>query len=124
MAGWNGDGDAVVEPELGVTVESARAGQWPVVRVSGEIDIQTSPILEEHLVAAADGGLTSVVVDLAEVTFLDSTGLSVLIGGLKRCQEAGGEMRLAGLRPNVRKVLEVTGLTEAFHVDEAGPGGD
>jgi anti-sigma B factor antagonist len=64
----------------------------------------------------ADDGATSLVVDLSEVTFLDSTGLSVLISGLKRCQDAGGTMRLASPRPNVRKVLEITGLTAVFQL--------
>jgi anti-anti-sigma factor len=48
-----------------------------------------------------------------------------LIGGLRRCQAAGGELHLVSPRPNVRKVLEITGLTDAFHLDageESGPG--
>jgi anti-sigma B factor antagonist len=52
------------------------------------------------------------------VTFLDSTGLSVLIAGLKRCQSSGGELRLVAPRPNVRRVLEITGLTETFHISD------
>jgi len=71
-----------------VTVESAPSG--PTVRVWGEVDVQTSPVLDEQLQSVLDQGPSSVVVDLGEVTFLDSTGLSVLIAGLKRCQAAGG----------------------------------
>jgi anti-sigma B factor antagonist len=108
----------VVDRELTVTVEapSEPAGSWPVVRVSGEIDILTSPILDQKLQGVVDQGQSSVLVDLGEVTFLDSTGLSVLITGLKRCQSTGGELRLVSPRPNVRRVLEITGLTETFHI--------
>lgn len=104
--------------ELTVTIElpTGPAERWPIVKVCGEVDIQTSPRLEEGLVSVLDQGLTSVVVDLGEVTFLDSTGLSVLIGALKRCQGAGGDLHLVSPRPNVLRVLEITGLTDAFHL--------
>ncbi len=114
----------MVEGELRVTVELGPAGAWPIVRVAGEVDIQTSPALGDQLQSVVDQGHASVLVDLGEVTFLDSTGLSALIGGLRRCQAAGGELRLVSPRPNVRKVLEITGLTDAFHLDageESGP---
>ena len=119
-----GTGDeTVAEQELKVTVDVARGSSdaWPVVRVSGEVDIQSSPVLDEQLKAVLDGGHPSLLVDFSEVTFLDSTGLSVLVAGLKRCQGAGGALRLERPRPNVRRVLEITGLIDAFGV---GPGDD
>jgi anti-sigma B factor antagonist len=107
---------AVVKQELRVTLEpSGSGGSGPVLRVSGEVDIQTSPILDEHLQRVLEGA-SSMVVDLGGVTFLDSTGLSVLIGGLKRCESAGGALRVASPRPNVRRVFEVTGLAEVFQI--------
>jgi anti-sigma B factor antagonist len=110
----------VVERELKVTVEfgTGDANSWPVVTVAGEVDIQTSPALEDQLASVVNQGHGSVVVDLSGVTFLDSTGLSALIGGLKRCQAVGGELRLVSPRPNVRKVLEVTGLIDTFQVED------
>jgi anti-sigma B factor antagonist len=109
----------VVEPELRVTVDSeSRSHDSPVVvRVWGEVDIQTSPILDSHLQQVLGDGVASIVVDLAEVTFLDSTGLSVLVAGLKRCQEAGGTLQVVSPRPHVRRIFEVTGLTDAFQVE-------
>lgn len=110
----------MVEPELTVTVDSGpgsgRSG--PVIRVSGEVDIQTSPILDDHLQRVLAEGHDSLVIDLSEVTFLDSTGLSVLINALKRCQGAGGRMRLESPRPHVRRVFEVTGLSDVFDVGD------
>ena len=101
--------------KVSVDFASEKAG-WPTVRAAGEVDIQTSPALEEQLRSVLDQGHPSVFVDLGDVTFLDSTGLSVLVSGLKRCQIAGGELRLVSPRPNVLKVLEITGLTAAFQV--------
>jgi anti-sigma B factor antagonist len=115
----------VVQPDLRVTVEWANGvvGPGPTVKVRGELDIQTTPVLEEELRSALDRGASTIVVDLCEVSFLDSTGLSVLVSGLKRCQAAGGELRLEGPRPNVRKVLEITGLTDAFKLSDSNGGG-
>jgi anti-sigma B factor antagonist len=112
----------VVEPELSVTVDSGPASgrSGPLVRVSGEVDIQTSHILDEHLQRILSEGHASMVVDLSQVTFLDSTGLSVLINALKRCQGAGGHMRLESPRPHVRRVFEVTGLSDVFDVTDSG----
>ena len=109
----------MVEPGLEVNVESASggAGSWPTLRISGEVDIQTSPILEQHLARVLDQGSTSIVIDLAQVSFLDSTGLSVLVAGLKRCQGSGGDLRVESPQPNVRRVFEVTGLADVFNLD-------
>ena len=110
----------MVEPELTVTVDSGPGSgpSGPVVRVSGEVDIQTSPILDDHLQRVLADGHDSFVVDLSRVTFLDSTGLSVLINALKRCQGAGGHMRLESPQPHVRRVFEVTGLSDVFDVGD------
>jgi anti-sigma B factor antagonist len=123
MAGRATDrGTEVVEPELRVSVEfGSESPKRPTVTVAGEVDIQTSPILEEQLESLLEQGLSSVVVDLDQVTFLDSTGLSVLIAGLKRCQTAGGELRVVSPQPNVRRVFAVTGLTEAFQLAPPDP---
>jgi anti-sigma B factor antagonist len=112
----------VVEPELNVTVDrEARSGEsGPMVKVAGEVDIQSAPLLDEHLQRVLDEGVSSLVVDLGGVSFLDSTGLSALIACLKRCEAGGGTVRLVSARPNVRRVFEVTGLTAVFHMEEPG----
>ena len=61
------------------------------------------------------------MLDLGDVTFLDSTGLSVLLSSLKRCQGEGGSIRLISLQRNVRRVLEITGLTDVFQVQDDAP---
>ena len=52
--------------------------------------------------------------DLLEVSFLDSTALGVLVGGLKRCRELGGDMRVVVVGPRIIKIFEITGLTNVF----------
>lgn len=102
------------------------SGDVPVLAVKGEIDVSTAPELRDRLVQANQKGATTVVVDLSEVTFLDSTALGVLVSGLKRFRSAGGDLRLVVTGRSVAKVLEITGLNDVFKIfataDEAVAG--
>jgi anti-sigma B factor antagonist len=99
-------------------LETRTAGDWTVVQAKGEVDLYTAPRLKDELTGLAGGGRARVTVDLEGVEFLDSTGLGVLISGLKRCREAGGELKLAAPREPVRKVLSITGLDRVFPIHD------
>ncbi len=90
----------------------------PLLRVEGEVDVYTSPALRDELYRLIDGGATHVVVDLTEMAFIDSSGLGVFVGALKRIRERSGELELRGLQPSTRKVLEITGLTQVFTIGD------
>jgi anti-sigma B factor antagonist len=100
-------------------VETRDAGDWTIVEAKGEVDLYTAPRLKEQLVQLVGGGRPRIAVDLQGVEFLDSTGLGVLIGGLKRAREAGGDLVLAGPRDPVRKVLSITGLDRVFSIHDS-----
>ena len=63
-----------------------------------------------------DRGTTRIVVDLGGMEFIDSTGLGVFVGALKRSREGGGELELRSLKPAARKIFDITGLSTAFHI--------
>lgn len=92
------------------------------VKVAGEIDVATSPALRQELHSALDAGAPRVVIDLSETTFIDSSGLGVLVGALKRRREADGDgdqpLVLRGLQDPVRKVFEITGLSTLFTIED------
>jgi len=102
--------------ELDVSVR--KLGEKAVVTVAGEIDVYTSPVLQERLVEVIRDGLPSIVLDMSDVTFLDSTGLGVLITALKRCRSNEGDLLLVTAQPNVLKVLEITGLNDVFQIHD------
>ncbi|MDP1807822.1 MAG: STAS domain-containing protein [Acidimicrobiales bacterium] len=105
----------VVNPgELHVSVSGSEPAYE--VRLLGELDMSTAPQLREELLRLVSEGATMVTVDLSELAFVDSTGLSVLITGLKRLRQQGGEMALRSPTPGTRRVLEITGLTEVFPI--------
>ena len=95
--------------------EQGRAGS-SVISVRGEVDIATATRFREFLEASIEGDPDAVVIDLTGVTFIDSTGLGVLIGARKRCDAAGHSLRLVVSEPRILKVFEITGLTELFEI--------
>lgn len=87
---------------------------WTVVAASGEIDVAAAPTLRDQLTALVDDGSVHVVVDLEGVDFIDSTGLGVLVGAVRRARGAGGDVRLVCTNTRLLKVFGVTGLDEVF----------
>ena len=90
------------------------ADGWTVVAASGEIDVAAAPMLREQLVTLLSAGTDHLVVDLEQVDFIDSTGLGVLVGALRRARAAGGDLRLVCTNHRLLKVFAVTGLDEVF----------
>src|SRR5271166_2915728 len=99
---------------FGITV--ALRGEVPVVAVSGEIDVATAPALRDRLHELLAEGHATIVVDLLGVTFLDSTALGVLVGTVKRCREAGGDLLLVLVEPRLQKIFKITGLDGVFSI--------
>jgi len=87
-----------------------------VVALTGEVDVYTSPRLKQEIVDLLNQGLTRIVVDTTKVEYLDSTGLGVLIGGLKRARERDGDLRLICDSPRILRIFEITGLTKIFDI--------
>lgn len=87
-----------------------------VVAVRGEIDLSSAPELRSSLLEQAAAGRATLVLDLSGVTFIDSTGLSVLLSGMKRLREAGGDLLLVIENPQILRIFEITGLTGLFRI--------
>jgi len=94
-----------------------------VVAVSGEIDVYTAPRLRETLVNLVETGNYRLIVDMEGVEFLDSTGLGVLVGGLKRVRAHDGAIDLVCTQGRILRIFRITGLSRVFNiydsVDEA-----
>jgi anti-sigma B factor antagonist len=81
-----------------------------VLHLNGNLNMVSAPTVREAVAGLVADGQTRVVVDLAGVPFLDSSGLGVLIGGLKRTRQAGGDLRIAAPTEQVRLVLQLTNM--------------
>ena len=89
-----------------------------VVDVEGEIDIYTAPRLRELLIDLVSKNNYQLVVNLEKVGFLDSTGLGVLVGGLKRVRAHDGSLDLVCTREQILKIFRITGLTKVFGIHQ------
>jgi anti-sigma B factor antagonist len=103
--------------ELGLDVR--KVDSHSVVDVKGEIDVYTAPKLREKLIELVSEGSYDVVVNLEGVDFLDSTGLGVLVGALKRVKAHDGTLSLVCTQDKILKIFKITGLTKVFPIHES-----
>ena len=99
---------------LEITIERTD-GEVAVV-LAGEIDVAMAPRLESCLADLRERGERTVIVDLAGVTFIDSTGLHVLVSANNRLRQDGGSVVLRSPQERVGRLLDMTGLRERFEV--------
>lgn len=99
---------------LAITEFSARTAQigpsQHVITVAGELDLYSTPRLEQEIASVLEEGTRTVILDLLGVTFLDSTALGVITGAAKRTRGAGGDLLLVTDRHDVLRVFRITGL--------------
>ncbi|MEI5098641.1 anti-sigma factor antagonist [Streptomyces sp. PmtG] len=111
---------------MDLSLSTRTVGDRTVVEVGGEIDVYTAPKLREQLVELVNDGSFHLVVDMERVDFLslslslslslDSTGLGVLVGGLKRVRAHEGSLRLVCNQERILKIFRITGLTKVFPI--------
>ncbi len=90
-----------------------------VITVSGEVDLATSPDLDNAIIAAIESGTSSLAIDLTDVSFMDSSGLGVVVRGLKRCREADKDLDLVITNERVLKVFGITGLDQVIPIHDS-----
>ena len=106
------------------TLELDLRGETAVVRMTGELDLATAPRLRECVLGLIQpsgeepGSVGTVVLDLSDVSFVDSTGLGVIAASRQRVARVGGELILRAPQPNTVKVLQITGLDRVFTIEQ------
>ena len=103
--------------ELTLNVHSEPPG-FTVIEVGGEIDVYTAPKLRERLVGLVESGSYQLIVDMESVEFLDSTGLGVLVGGLKRVRAHEGWIDLVCTQSRILRIFRITGLNRVFSIHD------
>ena len=101
---------------MDLTLAAHRVEGTTVVTVGGEIDVYTAPKLRDKISELVAHGSYDLVIDLEEVEFLDSTGLGVLVGGLKKVRAHDGSMRLVCAQDRLLKIFRITGLAKVFDI--------
>jgi anti-sigma B factor antagonist len=107
-------GSAQVQAEMSLSVLSQPA--VTIARLAGELDIATTPALRERLLGVFSPGVRLLIIDLSGVSFGDVSGLAVLVATQRRARRQGIAVRLAAPRPQVARLLRITGLDQCFTI--------
>ncbi|MEQ8843031.1 MAG: STAS domain-containing protein [Acidimicrobiales bacterium] len=97
-----------------IVTHSHREGSWTVITIAGELDVVGGPELRQVVMGEVRAGHHHLVLDLTGVDFIDSFGLGVVVGALKRSRLLDGDVRLVVPEPRVRRVFEVCDLDRVF----------
>lgn len=87
------------------------------VSVSGEVDIYTAQQFKEKLYSIVDNSGKDLVIDCSGLNYIDSTGLGIFVGALKKTKLAGKNIHLENIKDNIRKLFVITGLDKLFIID-------
>jgi anti-sigma B factor antagonist len=98
-----------------IKTEQVDGGPY-VISLAGEVDLYTAPEFKQQLLDVIAQGGTEVIVDFSNTTFIDSTTLGVLVGGVKRLRSNGGQLALVCSDRNIIKIFEITGLDRVFAI--------
>jgi anti-sigma B factor antagonist len=104
---------------MDLDVETGQVGPASVLTLRGEIDVYTAPRLRQAIIDLVDGGASQIVVDMSGVDFLDSTGLGVLVGGLKRVKVKDGSLSIVTTQDKILKIFDITGLNKVFPIHDS-----
>ena len=104
---------------MDLSLSTRTEGDRTVVVVGGEIDVYTAPKLREQLIDLVSSGQYHLVVDMEGVEFLDSTGLGVLVGGLKKVRAHDGSLDLVCTQERLLKIFRITGLAKVFVIHDS-----
>ncbi len=103
---------------MDLSLETREVGGRTVVAVGGEIDVYTAPKLRDTISELVAAGRYHLVVDMQAVEFLDSTGLGVLVGGLKKVRAHDGSLELVCHQDRLLKIFRITGLAKVFVIHD------
>ncbi|HEU4567704.1 MAG TPA: STAS domain-containing protein [Marmoricola sp.] len=104
-------------------IDTTRGDDGVVVRLAGELDMLSAPELGDELTALLEAGETHLVVDLTGLEFLDSSGLSALLGAHQSAQERGASLVLRSPNERIIRLVNIAGLGDVFEI-RASRGGE
>lgn len=108
---------------MNITIDVQDINSKVEVQVKGEIDAYTAPKLRETLFPLSEQENISMVVNLSDVSYMDSTGLGVFVGLFKSVRAHNGEFRLEGLSERLRRLFDITGLADIIDIKSDTEGG-
>jgi len=101
---------------LDIKIVTKEVKKAHIIEVQGEIDVYTSPRVKETINELIEKEQYNLIINLEDVRYIDSTGLGVLIGALKKVREHNGSINLICTNPQIKKIFNITGLVKIFGI--------
>ncbi len=101
---------------MNLSLSTESAGDVRILDIEGEVDVYSAPALREQLTTLVDAGNADIVADLSKTSFIDSTGLGVLVAGQNHAGEAGGALRVVCAQERILKLFRITGLDAVLQI--------
>ena len=108
--------------DVDLTLATNEVDGATIIAVGGEIDVYTAPKLRDKITELVSAGVYDIIVDMEAVEFLDSTGLGVLVGGLKKVRAHDGSLQLICTQDRLLKIFRITGLAKVFVIHDSADG--
>jgi anti-sigma B factor antagonist len=108
--------------DVDLTLATNEVDGATIIAVGGEIDVYTAPKLRDKITELVAEGVYDIIVDMEAVEFLDSTGLGVLVGGLKKVRAHDGSLQLICTQDRLLKIFRITGLAKVFVIHDSADG--
>jgi anti-sigma B factor antagonist len=108
--------------DVDLTLATNEVDGATIIAVGGEIDVYTAPKLRDKITELVADGVYDIIVDMEAVEFLDSTGLGVLVGGLKKVRAHDGSLQLICTQDRLLKIFRITGLAKVFVIHDSADG--
>jgi anti-sigma B factor antagonist len=108
--------------DVDLTLATSEVDGATIIAVGGEIDVYTAPKLRDKITELVGDGIYDIIVDMEAVEFLDSTGLGVLVGGLKKVRAHDGSLELICTQDRLLKIFRITGLAKVFVIHDSADG--
>ncbi|ADU28632.1 anti-sigma factor antagonist [Evansella cellulosilytica] len=102
---------------MNLQVDVKDKGQAKTVHLNGEVDVYTADSLKKVLLPLAEKNNETIVVDLSNVNYIDSTGLGIFIGALKATNKSGSQFKITGVNARIKRLFSITGLDEVIDID-------
>lgn len=101
-----------------IRFKEEKSGELFKLSISGEVDIYTAQSLKEKIYSVIENNNCDLLIDCSELNYIDSTGLGIFVGALKKIKESNGKIYISNLKENIKKLFVITGLDKLFIIKE------
>ena len=103
---------------IGLKISAEKSGDALTVQLNGDLNVKTSPSLEQEMATLLTDDVKELIFDFANVEYISSAGLRVLLAMEKKMRRQGGKMKLRNVNPSVKEIIRLAGFLQVMHIED------